>query len=57
MTDPSDIRRILLEAFRREGIDWPAERLEEAVSDCTDLHGFLATVREEARMQAARRHD
>ena len=57
MTDAPDIRRILIEAFRREGIDWPAERLDEAVSDCTDLHRFLALVRADAEREAAHRHD
>ncbi len=58
MTTPQpDIRALLLDALQREGIAYPADRLPEAVEDCTHLQGFLAVIRAEAQANRDRADD
>lgn len=49
-----NIRTLLAEAFRREGIHYPQERLAAAEADCADLQRFLERMRAEAREIRAR---
>lgn len=50
MSDKTPSDRILLEqAFKREGIAYPAARLDEAVEDFSHLRGFLELIRKELR--------
>lgn len=43
----SDAMSQLLEAFRREGIDYPQSRLDDAVEDFSHLLRFVRVVRED----------
>ncbi|MCB1341040.1 MAG: hypothetical protein KDK24_08245 [Pseudooceanicola sp.] len=45
--DDAETRRLLLDAFRREGIDYPQARLDDAVEDFSHLLGFMQIVRQE----------
>lgn len=48
MTDEDGrTRALLVEAFAREGIDYPADRLDEAVEDYSHLRAFMSLIRAE----------
>jgi len=49
MTAELDTRALLAEAFRREGIAYPSERLAAAEADFADLRLFLDRMRAEAK--------
>lgn len=58
MTAPDDhARSLLLEAFRREGIAYPADRLDDAVEDFSHLLGLLALIRNELHSTRERTDD
>ena len=52
--DPERTRALLIEAFAREGIDYPADRLDEAVEDYSYLRAFMSLIRAELLKQQDR---
>ncbi|PWW01935.1 hypothetical protein DFR52_102600 [Hoeflea marina] len=44
-------RMILVAAFEREAIDYPADRLDEAAEDYSHLRSFMSLIREELLRQ------